>query len=190
MSYGRAWATGLIHLAAGAAVLLAGCVIDVVGEDEVGDAPGCEAARRWPHVYADREEVLFDLVNDARAVGGMCGDQAESPVPGLDLAPALRCAARVHAVDLADNEMLSHTGSDGSSQFDRIDRAQYPEIPKAELLAADFTDPAEVLEAWLDDPVSCAVLYDTRITEVGIGHAENADGDATGWVLWTGETRQ
>lgn len=190
MSCGRAWARSLVNLAVGAAVLLPGCVIDVVGEDDVGDAPGCEAARRWPHVYADREEILLDLVNDARVVGGMCGEQRVSPVPAVAMAPALRCAARVHAVDIADSEMLSHTGTDGSSQFDRIDRAQYPDIPKAELLAADFTDPAEVLEAWLGDPVSCDALFDTRIGEIGIGHAENEDGDATGWVLWTGEIRQ
>jgi uncharacterized protein YkwD len=167
-----------------------GCIIDVLREDPVGEAAACEAARRWPRAYAEREDELLDLVNEVRAGGGTCGEALQNPVPDLELSPELRCAARVHATDLAESGGLEHEGSDGSTTLSRVDRAQYDGIPKHELLAADFLDPQAVLAAWLGDPSHCEPLFDPTIDAFGVGHAMSANEDAAAWVLLTGENRE
>jgi uncharacterized protein YkwD len=169
--------------------LAGGCIIDELREDEVGDAEACEAAVRWPHAYGDREDILFDLINDTRARGGMCGEATRNPVSAVAMSPELRCAARIHATDLSERGRLSHEGSDGSTTLGRVDRAGYLGLPKHEVLGADFDDPELLLDAWLANPAHCEAIFDPKIDEIGIGHAETFDGDATAWVLLTGQER-
>ena len=176
-------------LALGLSVVSSGCVIDELSDDDVGEAQACEAARAWPESYAENEAMLLDLVNEARSRGGQCDGTPTNPVPDLQVAPALRCAARLHATYLADAQQLSHEGDGGSSTLARVDRAEYDGIPKHELLAADFTDPSAVLDAWLQSPSHCRALYDPMLVELGIGYAQSFQGDAAAWVLLTGQPR-
>lgn len=176
-------------IAASLLLALSGCVIDEVREDDVGEAPGCRAAALWPHDWGAREDELLAEINFARAVGATCGDRERPPVPDLLVAPALRCAARRHAVDQAEAGDLSHEGTDGSDTFSRVDLAQYPGVPTHELLAGDFLDPEAVVEAWLASPEECDALLDASATELGPGFARSQDGGATAWVLLVGEAR-
>jgi uncharacterized protein YkwD len=172
-----------------ASALMAGCVIDVLREDEVGESPRCEAAHFWPREFAEREDTLLELLNDIRLEGGMCGATLQNPVDAVALSPELKCAARLHAVDIATTGTLGHRGSDGSDTQARVDAALYDNIPSAELLAADFTDPERVLEAWAESPEHCEEVFRARSDEVGIGYGENEDGDAAAWVVVFGELR-
>jgi uncharacterized protein YkwD len=54
---------------------------------------------------------LLALLNTHRAAAG---------VPALELDPALRTEAREHPCDMQRHHRLSHTGSDGSTPFQRI----------------------------------------------------------------------
>ncbi len=178
---------------AGALAALLGtssCVIDELRDDDVGDAPACEAARRWPETFGAREDVLFEEIVELRRRGGTCGDAKLNPLPTIEISPELRCAARLHATHLAEAGTLSHEGRDGSSPLHRVTLAGYDGVPIHELLAGDFDDPLEVLQAWRDHPETCRVFHDSRVDEVGIGHAESASGDAAAWVLLTGERRE
>ncbi|MEM6295605.1 MAG: CAP domain-containing protein, partial [Myxococcota bacterium] len=166
-----------------------GCVIDELREDDVGDAPACDAASRWPHDWGSREDALIEAINDARAAGGMCGDRSLNPAPDLTLAPELRCASRRHAVDQAYAGTLDHEGTDDSTTLSRVDLAQYPGVPSFELLAGDFLDPEAVVEAWLDSPAECLGLLDGSAEELGVGFARSQDGSTTAWVLLIGELR-
>lgn len=176
-------------IAAATLLLQSGCVIDEIREDEVGDAPACRAAALWTHDWADREDDLLDAINDVRATGAICGDRTRDPVPDLDVAPALRCAARRHAVDQSEAGTLSHDGNDGSSTLSRVDLAQYPGVPSHELLAGDFLDADAVVEAWLASPTECEALLSSTAAEFGPGFARSEDGGATAWVLLIGELR-
>jgi uncharacterized protein YkwD len=167
----------------------AACIIDELREDDVGDAEACEAAMRWPRPYAEREDILFELINDTRARGGECGGAGRNPVADVELSPELRCAARVHATDLSEHGTLSHDGSDGSTTLTRVDRAEYLGLPRSEVLAADFDDPQAVLDAWLSNPAHCDALFEAQIDEIGIGYAETFRGDTSAWVLLTGQQR-
>lgn len=179
-------------LALGALLLpmVPGCVIDELREDEVGDAPACDAARRWPETYAAREDILLEEITELRRRGGECGKSTFNPLPDIVLNPELHCAARVHATHLADRAALSHEGLDGSSPLARVTAAGYDGVPIHELVAGDYQDPFAVLEAWREDPDTCRVFHDPRIDEIGIGHAESPSGDAAAWVLLTGERRE
>lgn len=166
-----------------------GCIIDELREDEVGEAPACEAASRWPRPYAQREDILFELINEQRARGGQCDGAERNPVAEVELSPALRCAARVHSTDLSQRGALSHDGSDGSTTLTRVDRAEYDGLPRHEVMAADFDDPQAVLNAWLDNPAHCEAVFEAQIDEIGIGHAQTFRGGASAWVLLTGQQR-
>ncbi len=169
--------------------VLDGCVIDEVREDEVGDAPACGAAAIWPNDWGGREDALLEAVNAVRATGATCGDRVRDPVPDLELAPALRCASRLHAVDLSEMGTLSHDGSGDGTTLSRVDLAEYRGVPTHELLAGDFLDPQEVVDAWLSSAAECDALLDSTAAEFGPGFARSLDGGATAWVLLIGELR-
>jgi uncharacterized protein YkwD len=171
------------------AILTSGCVIDVLREDEVGDSVRCEAAQLWPYEFAEREDAMLELVNDTRSEGGTCGDTVANPVDLVDLSPALKCAARLHAVDIATTGKLGHTGSDGTDTQARADAALYENIPGAELVAADFVDPQDALDAWQGSPEHCNEIFKARSDEIGIGYGENEHGDRSAWVIVFGELR-
>lgn len=65
---------------------------------------------------------LLELHNQARASARTCGDQRAPAVAPLRWSDDLAEAARVHAVDIAANQIRGHTGSDGSSVRDRVER--------------------------------------------------------------------
>jgi uncharacterized protein YkwD len=180
----------LVVMASAPAGGASGCVIDELREDDVGSAPLCEAAQAWPTGYAELEDELFDEIGDLREIGGMCDGDARNPVARLDASPELRCAARIHATDLAANVGgLQHDGSDGSSPLSRANLAGYPGLVRHELLAADYVDAPSVVAAWLASTAHCNALYDKGIAEGAIGHSRDADGGRIAWVLLTGELR-
>jgi uncharacterized protein YkwD len=170
-------------------VASSGCVIDELRDDDVGDAPMCAAAQSWPHAYAELEDALFDIIGDGREVGGFCGGEPVNPVARLELSPELRCAARIHATDLAVHGALVHEGSDGSSPLSRANLAGYPGLVRHELLAADYTTALSVAVGWGEDAVHCRALFDKGIAEGAIGHSRDEHGGRTAWVLLTGELR-
>ncbi len=178
-----------LAIAFAALMLGTGCVIDEVREDEVGDADACTAAAIWPHDWGAREDRLLVAINDVRATGATCADRVRDPVPDLELAPALRCASRIHAVDLSETGDISHVGSNDSTTLSRVDLAEYAGVPTHELLAGDFLNPEEVVDAWLASPAECDALLDSTAAEFGPGFARSHDGGATAWVLLIGELR-
>lgn len=171
------------------ALTAGGCVIDELRDDDVGDAPVCDAAERWPRVFAEREDVLIFLVEELRERGGECNKVRRNPVPALVHVPELRCAARIHAAQLSARGVLQHNVGSTTPAI-RASLAGYEGIPKHELLAGDFQDAELVLEAWLAEQDPCLALYDNLVDDFGVGYAENPDGDATAWVLVIGEERE
>src|SRR3954463_15008383 len=52
-------------------------------------------------------------------------ERAEAKLPPLALEPKLEAAAQAHARDMAEHEMMSHEGSDGSTPAERVKKAGY-----------------------------------------------------------------
>jgi uncharacterized protein YkwD len=173
-----------------ATTFLAGCVIDELREDEVGDAPWCDGTRRWPRHYGELEDELLDALNAVRVRSGLCDDVMQPPAGTVEPQPELRCAARRHATFLAMEDAVGHQGRDGTMPEERVGHAGYEGLVLHELIARDYIEAQDVLAAWLENPTHCQSLYRRRIEHVGIGHSRNATGDTTAWVMVTGSERQ
>jgi len=82
-------------------------------------------------------------------------------------------AARAHAMDLACNLIFSHTGSDGSSPFDRMTRFGYRFWSAAENIAAGQASAVAVVQGWMDSPGHRENMLNPNFTEIGIGYIHN-----------------
>ena len=74
------------------------------------------------------------------------------PVPPLRLNHDLALASARHALDLSENDFVSHVGSDGSSPFDRMDRVDYKDGFRGENVAAGMFSGFDVVTAWACSP--------------------------------------
>ncbi|MFN2198526.1 MAG: NBR1-Ig-like domain-containing protein, partial [Anaerolineales bacterium] len=104
------------------------------------------------------------LINQARAGNGL---------PPLAENAALDAAAQAHSQDMACNNLISHTGSDGSSWGDRI-RAQGYDYARAleNIYAGDPSGGAQdAVDWWLNSAVHYANIMDPDVTEIGVGFA-------------------
>jgi uncharacterized protein YkwD len=93
--------------------------------------------------------------------------------------PELQCAARLHALDMAERDFFDHVGSDGTGPEDRIRRTGYTFGVAGESIAQGegSSDPFRAVEALLMSGESeCENLVDPNFDSVGIGHFED---------LWT-----
>src|SRR5947208_68791 len=69
---------------------------------DVPPTPFCSFAASWPADLAALEMKLFDTINALRSGNGNgCAQYSFGNDPPLTLAPALRCSARLHAVDMS-----------------------------------------------------------------------------------------
>ena len=76
---------------------------------------------------------------------------------------------------------LGHTGSDGSSAGDRIDRVGYAWRSFAENAATGQYSPAEVVEGWMNSPGHRANILNPKLEEIGIGFSLDTNG-STYWI--------
>ncbi len=84
-------------------------------------------------------------------------------------------AAQRHTNDMAQNSFVSHTGSDGSSSWERIHDAGYVYTGAAENIAAGQRTPQEVVKAWYNSAGHRANMINCSYQEIGIGYTYNAD---------------
>jgi uncharacterized protein YkwD len=128
---------------------------------------------------ADRtgEEQLLDGVQAMRAGGGVvCGSSAPTGVlAALRLDPALLCAARVFAADVA----VTPAGTDlvdsqGRNTGDRLTLAGYSGRGWAEAYSLRGPVASDALSAMLADAQICPILTDSRYQDVGVGSSGKA----------------
>lgn len=118
-----------------------------------------------------QDAVVLDIiqrVNQARTQTG---------IPGLLLNAALMEAAQRHSRDMAATGSLSHTGSDGSEFWQRIQAAGYPLTNGAEnILVRPDADPAGAYQQWYSSPQHQANMLNPAYVEIGVGYAESDAG--------------
>lgn len=113
------------------------------------------------------------------AVRMLNAERTRRNLRALTLDARLVEAAAGHARDLADGGRLAHTGSDGSTTAQRIERAGFLWSKYAENLAAS-TAPlpvAEIVRKWMASPVHRTSILDPHFTHAGIARSGNV------WVL-------
>ena len=80
----------------------------------------------------------------------------------------LTAASEVHAEDLATHGIASHTGTDGSSHSDRVQRKGYYFAIAAENVATGQQSWDKVFKAWQDSPGHNENLLLPEVTDFGV----------------------
>ncbi len=123
----------------------------------------CETAQDENAVAFAQEVIELANIERGKVNAGPLTAQAQ-----------LTQAARAHALDMACNLFVSHTGSDGSSPFERMTRFGYAFSAAAENVAAGYATPAEVVQGWMDSPGHRENMLDPAYTQIGIGYVFNS----------------
>jgi uncharacterized protein YkwD len=104
------------------------------------------------------QEVVA-LVNQERAAAGC---------PPLGISAELTVAAQGHSEDMAVNNFFGHTGSNGSSPWDRIATAGYS-TGAAENVAVGYATADVVMQAWMGSSGHRKNILNCSLTEIGVG---------------------
>lgn len=112
---------------------------------------------------AQTARAVLSLLNKARANGAECGDKARL----LSWNTKLAESAIKHATDMADGGFLAHTGSDGSSAQDRLERVDYNWIAYGENISHGQDSPQEAVSEWLDSQAHCKNIMNPDFKEIG-----------------------
>jgi uncharacterized protein YkwD len=121
------------------------------------------------------ESQVVSLINKERANAG---------VSALSNNGKLAAAARAHSQDMANNNYFSHTGSDGSSPFDRMAAHGYSYSAAAEnIYAGDGgnNNPYSAVSAWMDSQGHRDNLLNGTYTNIGVGYWCNPNSDYQGY---------
>ena len=110
-----------------------------------------------------QEKELITLINQQRAQNGL---------PPLQTSDALCRAARRHSDDMARNNFMSHTGSDGSSPWDRMADAGYYPRAGGENVGAGYPTPANMVSGWMNSPGHRANILG-NYCDLGVGYANS-----------------
>ena len=94
--------------------------------------------------------------------------RAEHGLAPVILNTRLNEASRVHARDLGQAGIISHTGTDGSSHADRVQRQGYYFTLAAENVASGQKSWEKVFEAWQKSPGHNKNLLLEEVTDFGI----------------------
>lgn len=107
----------------------------------------------------DYIKTLIELINQARADVGR---------PALTINDQLTTAARKHSLDMACNNFMKHSGSDGSWTGDRVTDAGYSKSYYLELLAIGL--PQDAMNQWRVEPDDWSLVLNSRVAEIGVGY--------------------
>jgi hypothetical protein len=139
-----------------------------------GSSAYCRAVVDWDPEWQAHGFAVMDLINQARLAGGTCGFEVFPPAPPLSWDPALACAARAHASDMATHDFFDHTTSDGKDPTWRYEQAGFQGGSWAENLGAGYPSAAEVVSGWMNTDSQCANMRSPKFTWIGVGYAFNA----------------
>lgn len=114
---------------------------------------------------------VIALINQARAA---------AQLPALTINSQLMSAAQTHSADMACNNFLDHTGSDGSWIGDRLRAAGYNSSSYSEIIA--IGTPQNAIDQWAADAPHWDIVLNPNVTEIGAGYAYYANSDFGAYI--------
>ncbi|KIG12420.1 putative transmembrane protein [Enhygromyxa salina] len=172
MAHSRSWLLAL-------GLCLGICACTGNQEDEPPEVPAdveyCDAVSDWDPALSQLEAEVLVLVNEQRAAGAMCGNDSFEPAQPLTMDPALRCAARRHAVDMGEQDYFSNLDPEGLTFADRAGMAEYEGTARGQTIGARQSVADQVVTAIMGSTGLCAQVMDPLANEIGIGHAPDTD---------------
>jgi uncharacterized protein YkwD len=140
------------------------------GQTSAG-TPACPAQRN-----TDYEQQVLALINSARTAQGL---------NELSLQPQLSAAAYAHSLDMACNNFVDHTGSDGSRWSQRVAAQGYKASYVEENIYVGNPDfggtPQGAFDWWMGDQIHRDNILSNKVTEIGIGYAYDANSTYGGY---------
>jgi uncharacterized protein YkwD len=121
---------------------------------------------------------VVDLINQHRISNGC---------QPFNVSREISAAAQAHSQDMALNDFVGHTGSDGSSVGQRLARAGYSWRMAAENIAVGQSTAVSVVAAWMGSANHRANILNCSLHDIGIGFYYQAD-DQTNVRLGNGST--
>ena len=119
--------------------------------------------------------VLVDLANK---------DRDQNDISALTVNPVLVAAAQMKADDMVKNGYFAHTSPAGVTPWYWFGQAGYKFIYAGENLAIDFSESADVNEAWMESPLHRQNILNGNFTEIGVATAEGIyKGERTTFVV-------
>lgn len=151
-------------------VLGEGLQVESSGERELAAQAYCDDVTTWSTEWTSYENQVLTLVNQRRAAGATCGGVYKPPVPALTLDTRLRCAARKHSKDMGVNNFFSHTGSNGSTPWQRITSAGYAYRSAGENISAGYATPSAAVTGWMNSTAHCNNIMNPAFKHLGVGY--------------------
>ena len=142
---------------------------------DVPDLAYCDPVRDWDPELVEREVEVLRLLNEQRALGGNCGGDDIAPSEPLIMDPALRCAARIHALDMGEQDYFSNLDPDDLDFVGRAELAGYAGVAVHQLIGAQHSTPEQTVEAILGNTGLCDKALDPEVSQAGIGHTPDID---------------
>lgn len=171
--------------------VIAGCStaapVDAPAPLRVADTPACEAVTEWDEQATIFEADLVNILNSERERGGRCGDMTFAPQQPLVMHPALRCAGRLHAMSMRDDNYVDYKhpappeGVEELSVLQWLADAEYEPAVYAQNIGAGWPSAREAADAWLASEPHCWKFMTAEMLHVGVGVAITPE-DETGQV--------
>lgn len=143
-------------------------MIDLLEDEAAGPV-------KVPQQPASDSEAFMDevvrLVNEEREKEGLSALTVDSSAAK---------AAQVRAEELV--ESYDHTRPDGSSCFTALDQAGASYWTAGENIAAGYSTPEAVVEAWMNSPGHRANILSSSFTKIGVGYFHAESGYRDYWV--------
>ncbi len=118
---------------------------------------------------SDYESRVIALVNNERQAAGL---------PVLTMHSSLMSSARGHSVDMAVNNYMSHTGSDGSTAWQRMQAAGYVGRWGGENIWVGYSNgtPEAAMSWWMNSQAHKDNILGVYYRDIGVGYAYCATG--------------
>ena len=110
---------------------------------------------QWDVGHTKFEDEVLMLTNEARSEARRCGQYGMFPaVPPVFPNELLRCAARLHSLDMVERGYFDHADPEGVGPDVRTTDTGYPWVAVGENIAAGSNTPRKVVDGWIDSPRS------------------------------------
>lgn len=132
---------------------------------------------------------MLKLINEARSKGRMCGNKYYDAAKPVEWNNRLGKVSLRHSVDMAENNFLSHKGSDGSTLSERLTKFNYEHIECAENIGHGYRSSEEAVRSWLKSKMHCKNIMNPEYKEIGAAYAKSKS-LRTYWTLIFGTPQQ
>jgi len=146
----------------------------------------CENPADWPEAWATFEEQVLAATNVARSRRANCGGQMFPAAPPLTMNIFAQYAARLHSLDMAQENYMDHVSLDGRTFDQRLQQAGYDgDTPWGENIARGQRTAQAVVDAWMTSPGHCSNIMSSDFRVMGVGYAWSDREDDRFKAYWT-----